>query len=59
MTVAETPIADAAVIAERIAHLCYLAKREMPVVGTPRAPTPWDQLHKRIDAQLDNWQRCK
>jgi hypothetical protein len=36
--------------------LCYKAKREMPRVGTPRYPTPWDLLHKQIDAKLTELQ---
>jgi hypothetical protein len=36
--------------------LCYKAKREMPRVGTARYPTPWDLLHKQIDAKLTELQ---
>jgi hypothetical protein len=36
--------------------LSYKAKREMPRVGTPRYPTPWDRLHAAIDAKLTELQ---
>lgn len=59
MTVAETPIADAAVIAERIAHRCHRAKRVMPVVGDSEHPTTWDLLHAEIDEGLREWEAAR
>lgn len=38
--------------------LTYDAARCVPVVGTAQHPTAWDQLHARIDATLDCWQRA-
>ena len=43
-------------VCAQLTRLCYLAKREMPVVGTLRNPTPWDLLHLRINVQLDKWE---
>ena len=45
-------------IAEALGYANHTAKREMPVVGTPTAPTPWDQRHKLIDSLLYDWQRA-
>ena len=39
-----------------LTRLCYLAKREMPAVGTTLHPTPWDLLHIRINVQLELWE---
>jgi hypothetical protein len=46
---------DQASIGEAIGHLNHLAKREIPVVGTPDYPTPWDTAHRRMDDPLDRW----
>jgi hypothetical protein len=36
--------------------LSFKAQREMPRVGTPRYPTPWDRLHAEIDRKLTELQ---
>jgi hypothetical protein len=45
-------------IAEALTNLGHVARREFPVVGTPRAPTPWDRRHQAINALLDDWERA-
>lgn len=59
VVIAEVPITPGAQIAERIAHLNHLAKREMAVVGSTKYPTPWDSLHARINTQLDELDRLR
>lgn len=39
---------------EAIVFQCHSARREFPVVGTPRAPTPWDRRHRAINELLTN-----
>ena len=46
-------------IAEALGHMLHAAQREMPVVGTPDHPTPWDQRHRGLDMLLADWQRAK
>lgn len=45
-------------LAEALAHLCHTAKRCVPKVGTDEYPTPWDRMHARIDALLDDMERA-
>lgn len=44
---------------EGLANLSHAAKREMPVVGTVLAPTPWDRRHASIDQLLDELEACE
>lgn len=45
-------------LAEAITNICFRARREMPVVGTPRAPTPWDRRHQELNRLLDEYERA-
>jgi len=53
MTIVVTDETSADELAEALGHLVHAAKREMPVVGNPDHPTPWDAAHGRIDVLLD------
>lgn len=37
---------------EGLTYLCFTARREFPVLGTPEFPTPWDRRHAQIDELL-------
>jgi hypothetical protein len=41
-------------LTEALRYLCHAARREFPVVGTPRAPTAWDRRHAAINELLSN-----
>lgn len=45
-------------LAEAMAHVLRLAKREMPKVGTAEYPTPWDTRHATLDALLTDWEQA-
>lgn len=46
-------------ITEALANLVHASRREMPVVGTALAPTPWDRRHASIDRLLTELEACE
>jgi hypothetical protein len=42
-------------IAKMLTAASFAAQREFPVVGTPRAPTPWDRRHAAINDLLTDF----